>query len=112
MLDPEARALLDLMDQATKAGRPKLESLPHAIGRAAVDKMSEDSEADPPEVASVVDGTLPGPAGAIRFRPTLGGVSQPELDRAACTGCSACVAPCPTHAIACRPSASVFLEAS
>ena len=68
MLDPEARTLLDLMDQATKAGRPKLESLPHAIGRAAVDKMSEDSEADPPEVASVVDGTLPGPAGAIRFR--------------------------------------------
>ncbi|OJU31347.1 MAG: hypothetical protein BGN99_25995, partial [Alphaproteobacteria bacterium 65-37] len=68
MLDPEARTLLDLMEQATKAGRPKLESLPHAIGRAAVDKMSEDSEADPPEVASVVDGTVPGPAGAIRFR--------------------------------------------
>lgn len=68
MLDPEARTLLDLMEQATKAGRPKLESLPHAIGRAAVDKMSEDSEADPPEVASAVDGTLPGPAGAIRFR--------------------------------------------
>lgn len=68
MLDPEARTLLDLMEQATKAGRPKLESLPHAIGRAAVDKMSEDSEADPPEVASVVDGTVPGPAGTIRFR--------------------------------------------
>ena len=68
MLDPEARALLDLMDQANKAGRPKLESLPHAVGRAAVDKMSEDSEADPPEVAAVVDGTLPGPGGEIRFR--------------------------------------------
>ena len=49
MLDQEARALLDLLDQANKAGRPKLQSLPHAVGRAAVDKMSEDSEADPPE---------------------------------------------------------------
>ena len=68
MLDQEARALLDLMDQANKAGRPKLESLPHAVGRAAVDKMSEDSEADPPEVAAAIDGTLPGPGGAIRFR--------------------------------------------
>ncbi|MCA0249668.1 MAG: alpha/beta hydrolase [Proteobacteria bacterium] len=68
MLDQEARALLDLMDQANKAGRPKLESMPHAEGRAAVDKMSEDSEADPPDVAAVIDGTLPGPGGAIRFR--------------------------------------------
>ncbi|TAJ83767.1 alpha/beta hydrolase [Reyranella sp.] len=68
MLDQEARALLDLMDQANKAGRPKLESLPHAIGRAAVDKMSEDSEADPPEVAATIDGTLPSPGGEIRFR--------------------------------------------
>lgn len=68
MLDQEARALLDLMDQANKAGRPKLESLPHAVGRAAVDKMSEDSEADPPEVTSTVDGMLPGPGGDIRFR--------------------------------------------
>ena len=50
-------------------------------------------------------------ASAIRFRPTLGGVSRPELDHAACTGCGACVAPCPAHAIACRPSATVFLEA-
>ncbi len=33
MLDAEARTLLDLMDEATKAGRPKLESLPHAVGR-------------------------------------------------------------------------------
>ena len=68
MLDQEARALLDLMDQATKAGRPKLESLPHAIGRQAVDKMSEDGEADPPEVAEVGDGGFAGPGGEIRFR--------------------------------------------
>jgi len=68
MLDAEARMLLDLMDAATKSGRPKLETLPHAIGRAAVDKMSEDSEADPPEVAQVIDGALPGPRGDIRYR--------------------------------------------
>jgi len=41
-------------------------------------------------------------AGAIRFRPTIGGVSIPELDAAVCTGCGACVAPCPAHAIECR----------
>jgi acetyl esterase len=68
MLDAEARMLLDLMDAATKSGRPKLETLPHAIGRAAVDKMSEDSEADPPEVAQVIDGALPGPRGDISYR--------------------------------------------
>jgi acetyl esterase len=68
MLDAEARMLLDLMDAATKSGRPKLETLPHAAGRAAVDKMSEDSEADPPEVAQVIDGAMPGPRGDIRYR--------------------------------------------
>lgn len=36
---------------------------------------------------------------ALRFRPTLGNVPQPMLDTAACTGCGACVAPCPTRAI-------------
>ena len=41
-------------------------------------------------------------AGAIRFRPTLGGVALPELDDASCTGCGACVATCPAHAIECR----------
>jgi acetyl esterase len=68
MLDAEARTLLDLMEEATKAGRPKLETLPHAIGRAAVDKMSEDSEADPPEVAETIDGAFDGPGGAIKYR--------------------------------------------
>lgn len=38
-------------------------------------------------------------ARAIRFRPRLGGVALPELDAAACTGCGACVAPCPTQAV-------------
>ena len=42
----------------------------------------------------------------IRFRPTLGGVSCPEVDHAACTGCGACLAPCPVGAITrvARPS--------
>lgn len=68
MLDPEARTLLDLMEEATKAGRPRLETLPHAIGRKAVDKMSEDGEAEPMEVAAVADGGFTGPGGEIRFR--------------------------------------------
>ena len=68
MLDAEARALLDLMDAATKGGRPRLETLPHAVGRKAVDRMSEDGEAEPPEVAEVADGGFAGPAGEIRFR--------------------------------------------
>ncbi len=37
--------------------------------------------------------------GAIRFRPRLGGVPLPEVDDAACTGCGACIAPCPVVAI-------------
>lgn len=37
---------------------------------------------------------------AIRFRPTRGGVAQPQLDAARCTGCGACYAPCPVEAIA------------
>jgi acetyl esterase len=68
MLDSEARLLLDLMDKATQDGRPRLSALPHAVGRKAVDKMSEDSEAAPPDVASVHDGAIAGPGGEIRFR--------------------------------------------
>lgn len=68
MLDAETRALLDLMDAAVKGGRPRLETLPHAVGRKAVDKMSEDGEAEPPEVADVADGGFAGPASEIRFR--------------------------------------------
>jgi len=68
MLDSEARLLLDLMEKAVEDGRPKLSTLPHAIGRKAVDKMSEESEAAPPDVASVGDGAFAGPGGEIRFR--------------------------------------------
>jgi ferredoxin-type protein NapF len=40
--------------------------------------------------------------GAIRFKPRLGKVSEPELNLDACTACGACVAPCPTQAIEVR----------
>lgn len=36
---------------------------------------------------------------AIRFRPRLGGAALPEVDGGKCTGCGACVAPCPSKAI-------------
>lgn len=68
MLDKEARTLLDLMEQAIQAGRPRLNTLPYAQGRTAVDKMSEDSEADPPEVGAVDDGVFAGPVTQIRYR--------------------------------------------
>lgn len=38
-------------------------------------------------------------ARAIRFTPRLGGSPLPSLDLEACTGCGACVAPCPTRSI-------------
>jgi acetyl esterase len=60
--------LLDLMDKAVAEGRPKLHTLPHAVGRAAVDKMSEDSEAQPMEVAATSDGDFAGPGGRIGYR--------------------------------------------
>jgi ferredoxin-type protein NapF len=42
------------------------------------------------------------PAGALRFRPRAP-VPLPELDATRCTGCGACVAPCPVTAIALAP---------
>jgi len=38
-------------------------------------------------------------AGAIRFALRVGGVGQPELDAAACSGCGECLPVCPTTAI-------------
>ena len=68
MLDAEVRVLLDLMEKAEKDGRPKLHTLPYTKGRAEVDKMSEDCEAAPPEVAATIDGTIPVAGAAIKFR--------------------------------------------
>lgn len=36
---------------------------------------------------------------AIRFRPVVMAAARPEVDAALCTGCGACVAPCPATAI-------------
>ena len=38
-------------------------------------------------------------SGALRFRPRLGGPPVPEVDSGDCTGCGACIAPCPENAI-------------
>jgi acetyl esterase len=68
MLDGEVRLLLDLMEQAEKDGRPKLHTLPYAKGRAEVDKMSENCEAEPPEVAAAIDGAIPVPGAVLKVR--------------------------------------------
>ncbi|HJQ58281.1 MAG TPA: alpha/beta hydrolase [Vineibacter sp.] len=68
MLDAEAAFVLDLMEKGFAAGRPRLHTLSAAEGRALADKLSADGEADPPEVARVVDGTLPGPGGPVPWR--------------------------------------------
>lgn len=39
------------------------------------------------------------PVAAIRFSPRVGGPPVPEIDTNTCTGCGACVAPCPTKTI-------------
>ncbi|PND37574.1 ferredoxin-type protein NapF [Paucibacter aquatile] len=41
-------------------------------------------------------------AAAIRFRPRLGGVAQPEVSPSACTACGACVGVCPSGAVSMR----------
>lgn len=38
-------------------------------------------------------------AGAIRFQLRAGGAALPEVDVEACTGCGACLAPCPVSVI-------------
>ncbi len=68
MLDAEVRTLLDLMEKAIQDGRPMLHTMPYKEGRLSVDKMSEDCEAEPPQVASVNDGAFAGPGGEIAFR--------------------------------------------
>ena len=39
------------------------------------------------------------PERAIRFRPSLGGIANLQLDLTACNGCGACLRVCPTKAI-------------
>jgi ferredoxin-type protein NapF len=49
---------------------------------------------------------------AIRFSPRLGAVAVPVLSMSACTGCGACVVPCPTQAIAMQPASDALAEAA
>lgn len=46
-------------------------------------------------------------SGALRFRPTLGGIAQPVLDLARCTRCGDCVGPCPAGAISVAAAPSI-----
>ncbi len=39
------------------------------------------------------------PVQAIRFRPQVMDTAQPQVDPQICTGCGACVAPCPVDAL-------------
>lgn len=39
------------------------------------------------------------PHAALRFRPRLGGGAEVQVDDSRCTGCGACVAPCPAGAV-------------
>lgn len=64
-LDDEAAMVLDLMK---KSGRPTLDQLDAKSARAQADGLAEKGEMDAPEVAKVVDGSLPGPNGLIRYR--------------------------------------------
>ncbi len=48
--------------------------------------------------------------GAIRFHFVKGGIAQPQVDPAACTGCGVCFAVCPAQAIALRDD-PVYQEA-
>lgn len=50
------------------------------------------------------------PQSAIRFRLRAGAVARPELDLEICTGCGACVGPCPTRAILVRAPAPEAVE--
>ncbi len=45
------------------------------------------------------------PENALRFRPRQGGPALPEVDSGACTGCGACVGPCPANAILLKKTA-------
>jgi ferredoxin-type protein NapF len=46
-------------------------------------------------------------AQAIGFRPQIDGVALPQVDGDRCTGCGACVAPCPVGAVAMRRASGI-----
>lgn len=64
-LDPQAKALLDLVVQA---GRPAYHTLAPAEARRLYRETRQSLEPPRPEVAAVLDRTIPGPDGAIPVR--------------------------------------------
>ncbi|KHF25819.1 ferredoxin-type protein NapF [Solemya velum gill symbiont] len=47
---------------------------------------------------------------AIRFRPQIGGKQKLQLDYEMCTGCGACIAPCPVQAVKLIPVSESWLS--
>ena len=64
-LDPEAAMVLELMK---KSDRPAIETMSAKEGRSQADKLSERGEADPPDVARVIDGVIATAVGPLRLR--------------------------------------------
>ncbi len=64
-LDQEAAMVLELMK---KSDRPAIDTLSAKEGRAQADTLSERAEADPPDVARVVDGAIATTGGSLRYR--------------------------------------------
>ena len=90
LMDPQRRGFLrgDLVAAGTPPANPQPRFADNCLARRKVECRVCGEACD---------------AGAIRFRPALGGVSQPELRPDACTGCGDCVAPCPVAAITMLP---------
>jgi acetyl esterase len=64
-LDQEAAMVLELMK---KSDRPAIDTLSAKEGRTQADTLSERAEADPPDVARVIDGAIPTTGGQLRYR--------------------------------------------
>lgn len=77
MLDPQAKALLDLI---AAAGRPPLHTLSAEQARAEYRNARLALQAPPPDVAATEDRDVPGPNGSIRVRLyRAGGTSASEM---------------------------------
>ncbi len=64
-LDQEAAMVLELMK---KSDRPAIDTMRAKDGRIQADTLSERAEADPPDVARVIDGAIPTTGGQLRYR--------------------------------------------
>ncbi len=65
-MDPQVEALLQMMAaQAEASGAPAMSDLPADVARTGADESFEAFNAGAPEIGSIVDRTIPGPAGDI-----------------------------------------------